>query len=647
MDNTTISDEIDTFENLFRINHYYGQKDRVKGFLLQMGKGQTIVSTPHSCRHLREQNIKAQEYMTGAIGMYVREKTNCHLISSVRFDNCDPNWDEISPYRNELIETIRKENIHFLLDLHGMKDSFYDIEFGTNDLANIDYSTELKKLIADFWKSCGYRIRFDGKFKASRPTCVSNSIHMNTGIFCLQMEISSSIRSFAEKTLDFSNKMALFIELLNAILVLEKKDINKTGLRNESWWPLNYLVVPKNYIDRIGLPNNALVSFALEEVESYNCLQLLSSDCLSENDFHISPSYLCKMKEAQGFSEAKQKYWLLRKTQSYEVKDIRKVESSSISDDTIQVDATMFSELHEKGIKYVKVINIRLGTSAGFRFTESYKETTGHRQVWIGQRSRSLLGIEIKKRYPWYEYKRILSILDESDKAKGIVALRTFFRECFYPINDDKEYEQYVDANNLLNTKLKQQGENGTTEKDLRISFKSLFPILVVGSSISNKVEKDIIADSLVGFSKQRFLSGRIDDVLEATNNIKINSQTATIIDVQSNERLIIYHGKKKKSCRVIIDDMVDDNVIQMPKRIRSHLSINSEKTLVEVKRDNWNIIGKKMESIILSIALTSFTVINFFSDFIKNKIWIASIVIGICILIVSSSFSDRRKNVK
>lgn len=633
-------------EQQFKNNKYKGAIEQPEYYRIIKGKGNTIVSTPHSCKHFRNQTVKSQEYMTGAIGLSVQEKTKCHIISLTKYEEKDANWDETSEYRDTLIKTIKDEQIEFLLDLHGMKDQSVDIEFGTNNLANIDNSNIFKQWVCSFWKNIGYRVRFDKKFKATRNTCISNHVHRETGIFCLQVEISSEIRSSVEKSQLFSDSLSSFIESLNSFFLLKRDDINSKNKKNESWWPLNYLIIPKDQWQRIEVPEYGLVSFDFEDFESGNNLQIIYAEDETQDGCHLSSSFHSKLEKLQGDSSS-HNWWILRRLAHYPVKDIRKIDSSNISDNTIQVDSNLYAELHKKGIEYVKVINSRLGMSAIFNLSER-ADCPKHSRMWISQRNRSLLGIEIQKKYHWYEYIRILDILETiPDNPTETENLLTFFKQCYRLENNGKDYEQVVNAIEELNTFLQDKGRPCISEKDLRIAFKSLFPVIIVGSTIPNKVDRDPIADLLVGFSKQRFITGRIDEVLEGSNNVKINEMTASLIDVQNNERLIVYNGKKKKSCRVIIDDCVEDSVIQIPKRTRLFLDIYSERTLVNVKRDNWHIIRKNIESTILSIALTSFTVINFFSEFIRNKVITGIIVVGICVLIISSTFSERRKNVR
>ena len=182
----------------------------------------------------------------------------------------------------------------------------------------------------------------------------------------------------------------------------------------------------------------------------------------------------------------------------------------------------------------------------------------------------------------------------------------------------------------------------------IKKDYSNIFKLYIVGTSINGFSKKNYTSDILVGYSNGKVLTSRINDYLEGTNNVKINEMTASLFDIQLNERIIIYNGSKKLSCRVIIDENVSDMELQISKSIRSKLNISYENSVINVKRDNTHIILKKLDSMIITISLTSITIVSFFREMnFESKILQFILIILIIILTISSTFSDRRKNVK
>ena len=94
--------------------------DGERPFAYQAGKLPILVSAPHATAHWRRQRIKSEEGFTGAIAQYLAETTGVHALFSRYRSLDDPNWDRDNPYKAYLQEIVRREDICFVLDLHGM-----------------------------------------------------------------------------------------------------------------------------------------------------------------------------------------------------------------------------------------------------------------------------------------------------------------------------------------------------------------------------------------------------------------------------------------------------------------------------------------------------------------------------------------------
>lgn len=641
------------YESDFAMNSYYGDKTLPEAFKLSGGSGHVMVSAPHSCRHYRNSSIKAHEFMTGAFAKYTHAFANCPVITTVRYDETDANRDTISAYRDELERYIKEHEISFLLDLHGMKSSGYDLVLGVNGGKNLNGSNSLLNIISSFWGNAGYKLGIDKLgFRASQKHNISFSMNSVTGCLCMQFEISADIRSNETRCEEFASRLVDFVNFLNTTFLPLRFEKNR---KSESWYPLNYVLLPKGQATRENLASHGLLSYDLSEVENAETLSVISSiehdDNKETGAVFVSPGTLKKVLD-KGLACSRDGLFLVRRISSYPIKFLYKIDAVQISDDKIFVNRAMYDKLQATGAPRIKLYNQVFSTSAVLNYGLYEENITKKRSnsIWISQKNRILLGIEIKGRYRWYEYERIIDFLDSAQNVDNDIPpslIKRFFLECYYPSDDERVYEQYGNAIRKFNKILDRTETNEISYKDLRKAFRKLFTI-EINPTYQETMSKRTFLDYLIGFSRAKLITGRIEESFEGTNNVKINTMTATILDVQNNERLTLNYNGRKKSCRVIIDDSVDDMEIMVSKHIRAQLEIHQERTFIDVKRDSRHILRKNLESMILSIALTTFTVVSFFESF-GRRAEILSLVFSILIwvLIITSTFSDRRQNVQ
>ena len=174
----------------------YNEKN-AESFKYIKGKEKIILSAPHSVSQIRNGRIKGKDIATGAIAISLQKSLNCYCIYKTRNDNDDANYDiEKNPYKDKLLEIIEKENIKFLLDIHGAKASQgFDIDIATNDLKNINGKTEYVTDFINLGKKYGINnITVDKVFKASTLHTIAYTISEKLKIPCLEIELSKEYR---------------------------------------------------------------------------------------------------------------------------------------------------------------------------------------------------------------------------------------------------------------------------------------------------------------------------------------------------------------------------------------------------------------------------------------------------------------------
>jgi hypothetical protein len=82
-----------------------------------------LISAPHGAAHTRDGSSKDEDEYTAGMARLLGERTNAHILYARRKSATDPNAYPCAPYKKYLQEIISKNQIRFVIDLHGAKDS--------------------------------------------------------------------------------------------------------------------------------------------------------------------------------------------------------------------------------------------------------------------------------------------------------------------------------------------------------------------------------------------------------------------------------------------------------------------------------------------------------------------------------------------
>jgi len=195
-----------------------GINEGIDNFKIINGNASILLSAPHAVKQIREKKVKSEDGFTGSIVEYLCINTNANGIVRTYNHNDDPNYENIGnalKYKKAILNCIREKNITILLDIHGCKDSHsFDIELGTNYGENINKNEELLEILKTEFSKIG-TVVIDEKFKASRATTVSNFINKNSGIPCIQIEISKKFRRADDNLVKVLNTFESIIDKLS------------------------------------------------------------------------------------------------------------------------------------------------------------------------------------------------------------------------------------------------------------------------------------------------------------------------------------------------------------------------------------------------------------------------------------------------
>ncbi len=213
-------------------DQFYTPAQDAKSFEFLTGEISDVVfSCPHAVSQLREGKEKWADINTGPLGLALHYLGYSVMIKT---KNCndDANYDMKSPYKDYLSEYVKKNNIKYLIDLHGMsKKRNILISLGTSFGAHSDKSLELTNQFIKIANKNGLnteQIGIDFPFSGALRT-VSAHINRKNKIETLQVEINSRIYEDKDltikliKTLDEYARLARNIKTFVAPKLITKK----------------------------------------------------------------------------------------------------------------------------------------------------------------------------------------------------------------------------------------------------------------------------------------------------------------------------------------------------------------------------------------------------------------------------------------
>ena len=186
-------------------------------FNIELRNTPIILSAPHCRKQLRNGKIKKREIRTGTLVKDVASKTSSCCIYKTKFLNNDPNFDDNSTYREQLVEFISSNNIKCLLDVHGMRaERDEDICIGTGFLKNICNRSDILNGITNIFESNGFKnVSIDIPFNASGKNIISSYISSKCNIPCFQIEINNKYRHIAYREFNYPGLINTFIQIVN------------------------------------------------------------------------------------------------------------------------------------------------------------------------------------------------------------------------------------------------------------------------------------------------------------------------------------------------------------------------------------------------------------------------------------------------
>ena len=167
----------------------YGENDHI----FQQTNSSVLISAPHGVPQTRLGRLKVAEIGSISMATIFAQNTNSNLLIKTKNNHDDANYDTDCEYRKTLAEIIKKQNIKYLIDIHGLaKFRTCDINLGSNFEQNIKQNPKLFFSLKNALESAGFSVSIDEPFCAG-PQTIAGFFAKNFNIWTIQMEINCDI----------------------------------------------------------------------------------------------------------------------------------------------------------------------------------------------------------------------------------------------------------------------------------------------------------------------------------------------------------------------------------------------------------------------------------------------------------------------
>ena len=200
--NETILQQIKAAEQKFKINNYKGSPV-YQCTVDKHGNLPILLSAPHAVKQIRNGQVKAHEFYTGAIAECLAKQIGCSCITKQYLiensANDDLNTDNADcVYKTAIRQFMQKHKIELFVDIHGLsgkRDSIVDICInGGKNVNDMIYVNSLQKCIENKFGS--NRVSIDKYFSAFSDNIVSKWVHSCFDISAIELEINGDYRGF-------------------------------------------------------------------------------------------------------------------------------------------------------------------------------------------------------------------------------------------------------------------------------------------------------------------------------------------------------------------------------------------------------------------------------------------------------------------
>ncbi|MBQ7467061.1 MAG: hypothetical protein IJS74_03195 [Clostridia bacterium] len=185
-----------------------------KNFATLNGLNKVLISAPHGVSQVRLGKHKVAEIGSIALALWLANETTSNFIAKTK--NCfdDANFDEKSDYKDACFDIIKKKNVKYVLDFHGLASNRgIDINIGTHLGKNTENDEKiLLQLKKELEKH--FVVSIDDPFMAGAMTVSSSCKNKFPEIWAVQIEINCAITNKKEN----EDKLKILLNILKVFI---------------------------------------------------------------------------------------------------------------------------------------------------------------------------------------------------------------------------------------------------------------------------------------------------------------------------------------------------------------------------------------------------------------------------------------------
>lgn len=201
------------FKNLTKIRKSFLLKHENDHFVYELGEHNILFSMPHAVNHVRLGKLKYAEPGTVALGLILARNLNANYIIRTKNVGDDPNFDEVSEYREKIKYLLSVKGIKYLIDIHGLKKSREcDINLGIHLGQNIKTDVNLYERLETSLKQAGFNVVTDNPFMGGANT-ISGYFSQCFNIWTIQLEVNSKITNESK----YINQLKCLIDVITRV----------------------------------------------------------------------------------------------------------------------------------------------------------------------------------------------------------------------------------------------------------------------------------------------------------------------------------------------------------------------------------------------------------------------------------------------
>lgn len=187
--------EIDlNFENFHQFRDDFLANHSAEDHVVLNGSNNILLSAPHGVFHIREGRELPHELGSIQTALYLQSKQECMIIAKTKNNNDDANFELLCDYRKSIDTIIKKHNIKYLIDFHGLSSRHeIDVNLGINGGKNIETNPKIYQSLKDNLETAGFNVSIDIPYNGGDRTIAGSTKKKFPKIWTIQIELNIDI----------------------------------------------------------------------------------------------------------------------------------------------------------------------------------------------------------------------------------------------------------------------------------------------------------------------------------------------------------------------------------------------------------------------------------------------------------------------